>query len=128
MPKLLSGYIAKQIAKQLGKHMLSATLIKVAAGTRTPGAVSAGAQATQTSYACRGFVSDYDQDAVDGTNVKQDDREITLLGGTIASGQVPAKNDRITIADKAGGAQVTYMVIRVTSDPDGATYTCQARK
>ncbi len=123
MPKLLSGYIAKQVGKYLGKHVLPATLTKVSPGSRTAGSTTAGTNPTSADYACRGFVSDYDASEINGTTVQDNDRKVTLLGATIASGQVPKTSDKVTISDKAGAPMVTYRIRRVQSDPDGATYT-----
>lgn len=122
MPKLLSGFIAKQLAKNLGPQVKAATLIKVTNGTRTPGAVSGGLSPTEASYAARGFVDTYNATLVDGTTIRQDDRKVSLLGASIAGSQVPAAGDKVTIE----GA--TYRVITVERDPDGAVYTCQGRK
>lgn len=129
MPKLLSGFIRKQIAKHLGKQVLDATLTRPTPGTRTAGAVSAGTNPTSVSYAAKGFVSDYDESDFDGTVIVRGDRQIVLLGGTIEGGIVPTVNDRVTIADFAGQTPVEYKVVGpVGSDPDGATFTLQARR
>jgi hypothetical protein len=122
MPKLLSGFIAKQIAKNLGPQVKAAVLVKVTNGARTAGAVSGGLNPTEASYAARGFVDTYDARLVDGTTIRQEDRKVSLLGASIAGGQVPAQGDKVTIE----GA--TYRVLAVARDPDGAVYTCQGRK
>ncbi len=124
--------IAKLIAQHLGPRteigIGPATLTKVTAGTRTPGAASGGTNPTTADYACRGLVSDYDAAKIDGTLIERGDREVTLLGATIASAQVPTTQDRVTIADTPGGALVTYQIVRVGSDPVAATYTLQVRR
>ena len=123
MAKLLEGGIAKQVYKAMkaAKMTLPATLIKVTPGTRTPGAISAGTNPTETSYACRGFVADYTAIEMQNTLIQRGDRKVVLLGASIASAQTPATDDKVTI----DGA--TYRIITVNSDPAKATYTCQAR-
>lgn len=121
--KLLSGFIARQLAKGLGKHVKPATLIKPTNTTRTTGAVSGGLNPTEASYAAKGWVEAYEARFIDGTTVKIDDRRISLLGATISSGQVPTAGDKITIES------ATYRVIGVPGrDPDSAVYECQGRK
>jgi len=123
MPKLLSGFIAKQIAKNLGPQVKAATLIKVANTARTSGQASAGLNPTETSYAARGWVEGYDEKFVDNTTVKMGDRKVSLLGSTIAGGQVPAQGDKVTIEG------TTYRVIAVPGrDPDAAVYELQVRR
>ena len=132
MAKLLSGLIRKTIAQKLGPQLLPATLTRITPGTRMPGEVSAGTNPTTVDYSCRGFVSDYQDNAIDGTNILGGDRLITLLGGTLPTGVVPLPGDRVTIADFAGATPTTYSVPTrkgaVTSDADGATFTVQGRK
>lgn len=135
MPKLISGYIRGQIAKHLGPHVLDATLIKVASGTRTAGNQSAGTNPTETSYAAKGWAASYDGHQIPGTLVKQDDRMIALLGGTIDGGVEPEVGDKIMIEDPPGGEVQTFRIIGgheggrgVTRDPDGAKYVCHGRR
>jgi len=122
MPKPLEGGIAKQVAKGLKKAKLlkPAILIKVAPGVRGV-TISAGTNATETPYSAKGFVADYTAFQVDGTLILAGDRKVALVGALIASKQVPAPNDKVTIE----GA--TYRIIRVTRDPAAAIYACQAR-
>lgn len=121
--RLLSGFIAATLGKHLGPHVKAATLIKVTNATRTAGAVSAGLNPTEASYSARGWIEAYDAKYIDGTAIKQDDRRISLLGATIASGQVPVQGDKVTIEG------VTYRVIGVPNrDPDAAVYELQGRK
>lgn len=123
MPKLLSGYVAAQVNKYLGPQLLPATLIKMTQGARTPGNLSGGMNQTFANYAARGFVEGYAAHLIDGSVIQINDRKISLLGKSIAGGQIPATGDRIVIE----GA--TYDVIGVPErDPDGAMYICQCRQ
>lgn len=127
--KLLSGNIRKLISSNLGTHLLPATLTKKTAGTRTPGVVSGGVHPTSTTYSCRGLVSDYADNRIDGTTILQGDREVSLLGQSlVAAGVVVAVGDTVTIADYAGGPQKTYRVVGpAKADPDGAMFSVQCR-
>lgn len=128
MPKLISGYIRGQIAKHLGPHVLDATLVKVAGGTRTAGNQSGGTNPTETSHAAKGWVKGYEARQIDGTLVRSDDRMIALLGGTIDGDAVPEVGDKVTIEGD------TYRIVGgregrgVTRDPDGAKYVCHGRR
>lgn len=121
MPKLLSGFIAKQLAKRLGKHVLPAVLIKVVNTTRTPGAVSAGLNPTETSHKARGWIESYEAKFIDGTTIRAEDRKVSLLGASIAGKKIPVQGDRVTIEG------TTYRVIAVSRDPDAAAYELQSR-
>ncbi len=100
-----------------------ATLIKVTAGTRTPGSVTGGTNPTTTSFAAQGIVADYSAYSIAESLVKAGDRKVRLFGSTIAGGAVPETNDRITIEG------TTFTIIGpVGRDPAGATYICQCRE
>ena len=119
--KPLDGGIARQVyrAMKAAKMTTPATLIKVTPGTRNPSNLSGGTQPTEQSYAAAGFIDDFAVQAVDGTIIFAGDRRITLFGASIAGGQSPAVNDKITIKGS------TYRIRRVESDPANAAYTCQ---
>ncbi|MBA3421660.1 MAG: hypothetical protein H0U12_07175 [Thermoleophilaceae bacterium] len=123
MPKPLEGGIAKIVAKALksAKMTKAATLTKLSVGTRMPGVVTAGTNPTSIDYKARGIVTDYRADQVDGTLIQKNDRQVRLVGATIAGGQVPVPSDKVTIE----GA--TYTVIYVSRDPAAAMYVCQVR-
>lgn len=129
MPNL-AKLIAKNLVRYGGKTIgiKSCTLIKVAQGVRTVGAISAGTNPTETSHKAKGFIAEYSDWQIDGTLVKRSDRKIVLLGATIAAKQVPKPGDKITIADPSG-VVATYRIVPdgVKGDPVGATYTCQGR-
>ncbi len=112
-----------KIAKQVGKAMKKAgmtkpaTLTLVSPGTRTPGAVSGGTNATSTNYSARGLVTSYQAREIDGTIVQVNDK------WNIGAGKpFPSAGCQITIE----GA--TYRVISVDRDAAAATYVCQSRK
>lgn len=120
MPKLLSGFIAKQIGKYLGPQVKAATLIKVTNGTRV--SASGGTHPTSTSYAARGWVESYSDADIDGTLITRQDVKVVLLGATIASSQTPSNGDKVTIEG------TTYLILNVPGrDPDSAAWECQAR-
>ena len=120
MPKLLSGFIAKQIAKKLGPQLKPATLVKVTPGTRTT--ASGGLHPTSANYAARGFVESYSEQDIDGTIITRQDRKVSLLGQSITGGQVPSSSDLILIEG------ITYTILNVPGrDPDAAIYECQCR-
>lgn len=117
MPKLLSGFIAKQLGKYMGKQVLPATLIKLTNTTRTTGAVSGGLHPTETSYAARGWIEKWSGERIPGSTARREARQVALLGATIAGGQVPIVNDKVTIEG------TTYRITEVPErDPDAAVW------
>lgn len=120
MPKLLSGFIAKQVGKLLGPQVKPATLIKVTNGVRTT--ASGGTHPTTTSYAARGFVEGLAAVDIDGTLITRTDVKVCLLAATIAGGQKPSNGDKVTIEG------TTYTVLALLDrDPDAAMYSLAAR-
>jgi len=109
------------INKELGKHVLAATLTSYVRGSRTSGSLTSGKEKTPSTHTCRGFVSSYKDSEVDGTIVRKGDRKITLLGDSISPAAVPKSKWKITIEGS------TFEIINVDRDPDAATYTCQGR-
>lgn len=134
--KLISSYIRNQIAAKLGPHTLDATLTKYTTGTRTPGAQAGGTNPTSTTYAAKGFVRSFESTQIDGTLVKTEDRDISLLGGTIEGDAVPEPGDKITIEDPPdSGTTVTFRIVGggkdglgVRRDSVGAVYRCHCRR
>lgn len=122
---LLDGPIARIVGGALVKAKVTkpATLTKITAGIRMPSAVTAGTTPTEQSYAAQGIEADLRQLQRDGTLIDGVDAAIRLIGSTIASGQVPAPSDRITI----GGKTYTIVADGVARDPASATYLCQCR-
>lgn len=114
--------IAKLIDENLSPRLLDATLVKVTAGTRTPGSLTAGTNSTTVNHACKGFIEDYKSDRVDGTVIQFGDRMVILVANSISSGTVePVGQDQVIIEGD------TYRIVNVERDPAAATYTCQAR-
>lgn len=119
--RLFGVDIAAKINAALGSKLLPATLTKRIQGTR--GAVASdGLNPTTTTHAARGVVVDYDDSRVDGTLIQRTDRKVMLLGDSIGSRAEPEPDDEITIDGQ------TYVVIRATSDPAKAQWSCQARQ
>ena len=125
LPKLVNAYLGKY-GKPIG--VKACTLIKVTPGTHTPGAISAGTNPTTTSYAAKGFVADYSSYELANSLVQVGDRRISILGGSLPAGIIPAPNDKITIAD-ASGTSKTYKIVAagVKDTSNGAIFDCQGR-
>jgi hypothetical protein len=123
-PDLFGADICGAIFDALGDSMLAATLTRTTPGTRAGGALTGGqtVSPTTTVYDCRGMCEDYTTREIDGTNVRQGDRKIMLLGGSLPDDVDPQPGDVIAIE----GA--SWKVVRVERDPAGATFSCQARR
>lgn len=127
MADLLNGGIAKLVGTALVNAGMTkpATLTKVTPGVRQPGAIAAGTNPTERTFAARGLVADMRSFQASGTLLKDISRVVRLFGSTIADGAVPEPGDRISIEGTTstiageGGA--------VSRDPAGASYVCQCR-
>ncbi len=119
--KLFGVDISGLINKNIGPGVNSATLIKVAAGTRTAGSLTSGVQPTTKSYNCKGFIDSLDKNRMEETLVQDGDVLVNLIGDSIASSQVPTPGDRITILSN------TYNIVAVDPDPAKALYQCVCR-
>lgn len=125
--------LAKLLATNLSKYgkaigVKPCTLIKETPGVRVPGAASAGTQPVLATYAAKGFTESYDDRELDVSLVVATDVKISLLGASIAGGQVPAPNDKVAIAGP-DGVVVTYRITGIPErDPVGAIYVCNGRK
>jgi len=119
--KLFGVDISGIINKSIGPGVNACTLIKVSAGTRTTGSLTAGTNPTTTSHSARGFIDVLSRDRIDGTLVQDGDQMINLVGDSIADSKTPVPGDRITIR----GA--TYNIIKVEVDPADALYMCTCR-
>lgn len=116
----IAGIVNQSIAAAGG--VLAATLIKVFPGTRTPGSLALGTNATTASYAARGFFTTLEQQFIDGDLVKRTDRAVVLLGASIPGRVVPVAGDRVRMEGRA------WQVIAVLDrDPAAATYTLAVR-
>lgn len=120
--KLFGVDISGLINKNVAPGLLDATLIKTAEGARTSGQLTGGPAITETPYAAKGFIQDYSENRIDGTVIKVGDRQVILIGDSIASAQVPSLGDKVTIEG------TTYNIVGVPArDPAAATYSCQVR-
>ncbi len=125
--------LAKLVAKNLKKYgkpigVKPCTLIKVVPGTRTPGAIAGGTNPTETPYAATGWIESYTADDIDNDLIRADDRRISILGASIALGQTPAPDDKVTIVDIDGVSKTFRITTPVTSDAVGAVFICNGRK
>lgn len=114
--------IRKEVAKGLIKAKMTrpAVLVVVTAGTRTPGALTAGTNPTETSVQCKGLVITWKRALLGATLVAVGDRVVMLLGQTLGTA-APKPGDKITIEG------VTSRVIDISRDPAAATYSCLTR-
>jgi len=100
--------------------VFTAELSKVIEGERDPENLSAGRATVTKLYGCKGFWEDYKTKEIDGTQVHAEDRKALILGGTLPTGIVPTKGDKISITE-AGVTELGY-ILRVERDPAAATY------
>lgn len=122
--------LAKLLAREFARNgepigVRSATLHKIAPGTRTPGSISAGTNPATTTHACKAYVDETEQATVEAegsTSVKQSRATVGIFGASIVGGVVPAVNDKLTI----GG--VTYRLTKVVGDGVGAVYEFEGTK
>jgi len=118
---LFGAGIAGELASELGPLFPKYKLQKRSVANRVAGSLTSGKKVSFRSFTCRGILSAYAEDRIDGTNVKSGDRKVLILGDTLPKGVVPQPGDRI----QAEGS--TFTIIEVGRDPDAATYTCQVR-
>ena len=118
MPKLFGIDIAGLVARELGKGLLPATLVKVVPGARTAGDLAGGTHPVETSYACRGMRDTLRKVRADSI-VEDATALVLILGGTLQVGVVPAVSDRVVVEG------VSHRILHVDRDPAAATYTCQ---
>lgn len=97
-----------------------ATLTKTTEGAYTAGQASGDTAKTTTDYPCQGIVSGLQSKDIDGTLITRQDRQIKLIGASIAVD--PAQGDVITIDNG------TYRVIAILDcDAARATWTLACR-
>lgn len=123
--KLFGVDISKIIKDEIGPGVLDATLRSSAAGTPTPGSLTAGGTTTYTPYTCKGFIDTQKVRFIDGTLVRGGMKVVVLIGDTINSGNTaPKPGDQIIIEG------TTYRIPddgHVGRDPAAATYECEVR-
>ena len=105
----------------------SLTLVKVTAGTRTPGAISAGTNPTTTSYAGSGWIKQLTARDLPGTEITVNDRKLAILGGTLPAGIIPSPQDKVTMVDIDDASKTFVLVGPIAADSVGAVFTFQAR-
>lgn len=114
--------IASIVNQAIAPGLLDAVLIKTIVGGYDSNDYTAGPSLTTANYTAKGIIENYQQDQIDGTDIKKDDKKILLIGNSIQSNQVPETDDKITIEGH------TYAVVSVPErDPAAATYICQVR-
>lgn len=117
MSKLFGVDIKGLVNKHVAPGLPRATVV----GDQVTGRgakLTGGQTKTPVTHTCRGIWIDYDNDAVDGVEVKKGDRKALLIGLVVE----PTPDMRVTIDGK------TQVVVRLEStDPAGATYTVQCR-
>jgi hypothetical protein len=107
------------------------TITRSVPGTPDPTTPWIPGTPTLENYDARGWEENYSGDEIDGTVILSTDMRIVVLAATIAKAAgapdsapatiVPAVNDIVTSSGKG------YLVIRVTTDPTGATTRLQVR-
>lgn len=124
--KLIAKY-AKKYGKPIGWK--AATLTKFTAGAYGS-TVTAGRALTPVPYSCTARIADYTASLIDGTDIIQGDRLVSILGATLPSGIAPAPTDKVTITD-ATGVSATYAIVpKGVRDESGigVIYDCQVRR
>lgn len=115
----------RRVRKTVG--LQSATLIRVAPGTRTPGALSGGTNPTTTGIPCQALIELLSDDDVPATLIQQNDRKIGILGASLPSGIVPSSNDRVTMTDLDGAVKTFRLFAVISGDGVRAVFEFQAR-
>ena len=73
-------------------------------------------------YACKGFISQYKENEINGDTVRTNDRKIMIMAKSISV--QPQQGDKV----KVSGDDREYTIVgNVTSDPARATYTMVGR-
>ena len=109
------------VGSKLDPACTDAMLHVVSEGVASPAALAYGSDDTEEDVPCRGYLANYDDHLIDGTNVLAGDRLVVLMASSLHS-VTPAIDDRVTIEN------ATYEIIKVDRDPGSATYELQARR
>lgn len=121
MPDIFGAGIAQAINSGLGSLVFDQTLVKITS-QRDPTDSTSTIQ-VETPHQCKGFVDNYRNENLRGTQVRITDLKIVILGASLAAGIVPEPGD-IIIAENR---RFTIVADGVMRDPAGATYECQSR-
>lgn len=120
MPNLFGVDIQAEVAAAFKGQLVPAVLTKVSKGARLPNPTG-GFAISETDYDCEGFIEDNEEVRFGGTLISQGGRFVSLIGGSIDSGNVyPEAGDKITIEGK------TYEITEIAGrDPAAAVYKCR---
>tara|TARA_R110000803_G_scaffold191700_1_gene254393 strand:+ start:83 stop:454 length:372 start_codon:yes stop_codon:yes gene_type:complete len=120
MPNLFGIDIAGEIAKAFSGLLLKGTLTKTIPGTRTPGNLTGGNNPTSVPYSFEGFIENKTEVRKGGTLVSSGGKMVSILGGSLPAGIVPASADEVTIEG------TTYKILAIEGrDPAAALYECR---
>lgn len=118
---LLDGGISKIVTGALSGLFLNHVLIRKTT-TSDPNKPWEKAVTAETNYSCKAVALDYKAHEVDGERVKQTDKKILILAGTLSV--EPQMGDYIQLV---GETRRYNLVSPVKKDPASATYECQGR-
>lgn len=111
--------IQAEVAAAFSGQVLTGTLHKKAPGSRTPGSLTAGTNATETDYSFDGFL-EQKEIRMPGAVSGQLRNICTIIAGTLGGGTVaPVAGDAVTI--ESIRFTITDMIDR---DPAAAVYEC----
>lgn len=121
MPRLFGLDIAALVDAniQAAGGVLTGTLTKPTAGTRTPGDITSGTNPTTQSYSFRGFLESRSQIRINGTLVRAGGQVLSVLGASLPDGIEPESGDTAVIEG------TTFQINAVADrDPAAALYQC----
>jgi len=127
--KLFGIDIAKEVASGISAAggVLDVTFTNYTRGTRSATQPTAGISTSATTFTAKGFVDDYTDRQIDGTQIQRGDRRVSILGGTISPAGAPQPGARVEVVD--GESEVLTIVEGgVQTDPARALFVCQCRE
>ena len=118
MVKLFGIDIAAVVAREFKGKLLTGTLTKRSAGSRTAGSLTGGVNPSETAHPFEGIVETKTETRrEDGGLVTSTGEILTIIGGSLPAGVVPEANDRAELE------KVTYDLIElIERDPASAVY------
>lgn len=119
--------LRRELADGMGESLDPMVLVRVTPGARTVGDPTAATPDVEVQYPCRGLISDYEDNQINGTSVKKGDRIVQILGGTLPDGIRPAVHDEVIAADPVTGELARYHIERTGADPVQAMWSLQGR-